>query len=228
MMDAAHSGPAHAPRQFDARSLDLAKRLTLTEKLPPPENAHDLRFSDFYRLPMGRHGLEFTDKLKSLDRETVRIVGYVVGQDVPSPGRFILSPIKVTMATAADGPAHDLPPAVVSCRCRPDSSASICLPFPCPRPLTDSQQPDPLPGATYPAGYPEGPLFRDVLGDFFVTGTTGDFVAAHTAGDVPLSASGLGAFLFGGTMDNTDVHFTLGQAVVGGILPRRRLADGSD
>lgn len=114
MTDAAQSGPVHAPRQFDARSLDLAKRLAMTEKLPPaPANVHDLRFLDFYRLPAGRYGLEFTDKLEGLDRKTVRIVGYVIGQDTPSPGRFILSPIKVTMAAAADGPAHDLPPAVV-------------------------------------------------------------------------------------------------------------------
>jgi alkaline phosphatase len=88
------------------------------------------------------------------------------------------------------------------------------------RPLVDTQQPNPLPGATYPAGYPAGPLNRDTLGAFLVTGQVPGTTAVHTGTDVPLSAYGLGAALFGGTIDNTDVAFAIGQAVVGGVLPR--------
>ena len=72
-------------------------------QLPPlPAGVAELHFSEFFRLPAGPLGLEFTERLKSLDGRRVRIVGYVVGSDVPSPGRFILSPYRIMLATAAD------------------------------------------------------------------------------------------------------------------------------
>ena len=82
------------------------------------------------------------------------------------------------------------------------------------QPLRDGQQPGN--GVAPLNGYPSGPLNRDVAGGFLVTGQVGDAVAAHTAGDIPLSAFGRGSKLFGGTMDNTDVFFKLMQAVIGG------------
>jgi alkaline phosphatase len=42
----------------------------------------------------------------------------------------------------------------------------------------------------------------------------------HTATDVPLSALGPGAIAFTGVLDNTDVFFRIGQAVVGGAVDR--------
>ena len=83
-----------------------------------------------------------------------------------------------------------------------------------PRPLRDSQQPF---NNTAPLNtYPSGPLNRDTAGNFLVTGQISDAVAAHTGGDVPLSASGRGSSLFSGTYDNTDVFFKVMQAAVGG------------
>jgi alkaline phosphatase len=82
------------------------------------------------------------------------------------------------------------------------------------QPLRDSQQPG---NAFAPLNtYPSGPLNRDTAGNFLVTGQIADVVAAHTGNDIPLSACGQGALLFGGTMDNTDVFFKLMQAAVGG------------
>jgi alkaline phosphatase len=83
-----------------------------------------------------------------------------------------------------------------------------------PQPLRDSQQPfnNQPPLNTYPSG----PLSRDVAGDFLVTGQINDFVAAHTASDIPVSAQGRGAAQFTGVMDNTDVFFKAMQAVLGG------------
>ncbi len=93
------------------------------------------------------------------------------------------------------------------------------------QPLRDSQQPGnnvaPL------NAYPAGPLNRDTAGNFLVTGQIADPVAAHTGNDIPLSACGLGAALFGGTMDNTDVFFSVMQGVLGGTgdsAESRRLA----
>lgn len=83
-----------------------------------------------------------------------------------------------------------------------------------PQPLRDSQQPGN--GVAPLSTYPSGPLNRDVVGNFRVTGQISDVVAAHTANDIPLSAYGRGSSLIGGTMDNTDVFFSMMQAAIGG------------
>jgi alkaline phosphatase len=88
-----------------------------------------------------------------------------------------------------------------------------------PQPLRDSQQPGN--GVAPLNGNPSGPLNRDTTGNFLVTGQIADTVAAHTANDIPLSACGLGASLFGGTIDNTDVFFALAQATVRGVAPNK-------
>lgn len=86
-----------------------------------------------------------------------------------------------------------------------------------PRPLRDSQQPfnDQSPLNSYPGG----PANRDTAGGFLVTGQVNDAVAAHTGSDIPISASGPGAALFTGVMDNTDVFFKMMQALGGGNIP---------
>ncbi|MEK0448213.1 MAG: hypothetical protein RL088_481 [Verrucomicrobiota bacterium] len=85
-------------------------------------------------------------------------------------------------------------------------------------PLRDSQQPNTnagwLPSTTTPyagivSSLPAGPLNRDLLGGFVVTGQIQDPVAAHTASDIPLSAFGRGSQYFSGYMDNTDVFFRI-------------------
>jgi alkaline phosphatase len=83
-----------------------------------------------------------------------------------------------------------------------------------PFPLRDGQQP--FNGVAPLNTYPSGPLNRDVAGNFLVTGQVQDGVAAHTGGDVPLSAQGRGAKLLTGSMDNTDVFFKAMQAAIGG------------
>lgn len=87
-------------------------------------------------------------------------------------------------------------------------------------PLRDSQQPGtpllPTPYSTISALLPNLPPNRDVAGGFLVTGQVEDTVAAHTGGDIPLSAQGRGAKFFTGYMDNTDVFFKAMQAAIGG------------
>ncbi len=81
-------------------------------------------------------------------------------------------------------------------------------------PLRDGQQP--FNGVAPLNTYPNGPLNRDVAGNFLVTGQVQDGVAAHTGGDIPVSAQGRGAKLLTGVMDNTDVFFKAMQAAIGG------------
>ncbi len=87
-------------------------------------------------------------------------------------------------------------------------------------PLRDGQQPGtlalPTPYSTISALLPALPPNRDVAGGFLVTGQVEDTVAAHTGGDIPLSAQGRGAKFFTGYMDNTDVFFKAMQAAIGG------------
>lgn len=102
----------HPARRYDVQSIALVRSMIVADA-PAPADVVDLKFGEFFKMPAGRYGLEPTERLAGLDGQRVRMVGYVVGQDTPSPGRFILAPFRLTLATAADGPADDLPPATV-------------------------------------------------------------------------------------------------------------------
>ncbi len=73
----------------------------------------ELRFRDFFSLPVGQRGLELSDTLRRADGQEVRLVGYMVQQETPAPGRFLLTPRPVQMSQHADGEADVLPPATV-------------------------------------------------------------------------------------------------------------------
>ena len=74
----------------------------------------ELRFRDFFRPPVGPTGLDISDTLRQADGQTVRLVGYMVQQESPAAGRFMLAPRPVQMSEHADGEADDLPPATVT------------------------------------------------------------------------------------------------------------------
>ena len=80
---------------------------------PAPGNAPELRFQDFFRTPMGPRGLEISDTLRRVDGQTVILTGYMVQQETPAVGHFMLTPRPVQMSEHADGDADDLPPATV-------------------------------------------------------------------------------------------------------------------
>lgn len=75
--------------------------------------APELRFRDFYRSPTGPRGLEISDTLRQADGQTVALTGYMVQQETPAVGRFMLTPRPVQMSEHADGDADDLPPTTV-------------------------------------------------------------------------------------------------------------------
>jgi alkaline phosphatase len=89
-----------------------------------------------------------------------------------------------------------------------------------PRPLRDSQQP--FNGIAPLNTYPNGPTARDAAGNFHVTGQVPGSSAVHTGSDIPLTASGRGASLFRGVIDNTDVFFLAAQAALGGVDEEER------
>lgn len=74
----------------------------------------DLKFSQFFKSPIGPAGLELSDVLRAADGRPVRLVGYMVAQEQARPGRFWLTPRPVRMSEHADGEADDLPAATVT------------------------------------------------------------------------------------------------------------------
>jgi hypothetical protein len=107
-------------------------------KLPSlPEGVEELKFSEFFRLPVGPRGLECSDRLRALDGKKVRILGFQVREQLsnctdcttetarPSakprpawinhlvPGRLLLSPSPATINMAHYGLADDLPPQIL-------------------------------------------------------------------------------------------------------------------
>ena len=74
----------------------------------------DLKFASFFKQPIGPRGLELADALRAADGKRVRLVGYMVAQEEPLAGRFMLTPRPVRMSEHADGDADDLPPATVT------------------------------------------------------------------------------------------------------------------
>lgn len=80
----------------------------------PPAAASDLKFSQFFKSPIGPAGLELSDALRAADGRPVRLVGYMVAQEQAKPGRFWLTPRPVRMSEHADGEADDLPAAAVT------------------------------------------------------------------------------------------------------------------
>jgi hypothetical protein len=74
----------------------------------------ELRFKDFFRSPQGPKGLEMSKTLLSADGQTIRITGYMVQNERPPLGRFMLTPRPVQMSEHADGDADDLPAAMVT------------------------------------------------------------------------------------------------------------------
>jgi alkaline phosphatase len=109
---------------------------------------------------------------------------------------------------------------------RPTYSTNFLTNF---QPLNPSGATAALPN---PTRAPDGLLMtgnmptRNVLGSASKTGgNTG--VAPHSADDVPLSASGPGADLFGGVYENADVHVRI-SAALGGMNHRRDLDRGTE
>ena len=69
---------------------------------------------------MGPRGPEMTNALRQADGHSVRLTGYMVQQEVPTPGQFLLTPRPVQMSEHADGEADDLPAATVLVYLSPD------------------------------------------------------------------------------------------------------------
>ncbi len=73
----------------------------------------ELKFHDFFKLPVGPRGLEPTQKLLAMNGQRVQMIGYMARQENPVAGMFILSPLPVSMGDEDDSLADDLPASAV-------------------------------------------------------------------------------------------------------------------
>ena len=75
----------------------------------------ELKFRDFYKLPIGPRGLEPDPRLLALAGKRVRLVGYMARQDASLviPGLLILVALPVTLGDEDESFADDLPAAAV-------------------------------------------------------------------------------------------------------------------
>ncbi len=76
-------------------------------------SATDLSFREFYKLPIGPLGLEPTAKLLSLRDKRVHLQGFMVKEDEPTAGIFMVSLVPVNIPDKEDGPSDYLPGATV-------------------------------------------------------------------------------------------------------------------
>ena len=85
----------------------------VTSSKAPAHEITELSFKNFYKMPIGPRGLEPTPQLIKLSDHRVRVTGYMVREEEPSKGMFMLAPQPVSLAEVADGPADDLPGATL-------------------------------------------------------------------------------------------------------------------
>jgi hypothetical protein len=71
-----------------------------------------LELKGFFKMPVGPKGLEVSEKVLNASGQKVQLTGYMVKNELPIPGAFILSPRPVQMSEHADGDANDLPASV--------------------------------------------------------------------------------------------------------------------
>ena len=84
------------------------------ETIPPqPGDVTELKFSEFFVSPIGDRGLTLTEKLRGLDGQRVRVLGYMAQQEQPVPGMFLFSAIPVRLNEEHYGLADDLPAATL-------------------------------------------------------------------------------------------------------------------
>jgi len=74
--------------------------------------ATPLELQALFKMPIGPQGLEVSDTVLNASGKKVRLTGYMVKNEVPMPGVFMLAPRPVQMSEHADGDANDLPASV--------------------------------------------------------------------------------------------------------------------
>jgi hypothetical protein len=115
---------AHRACYPDLSTSDGIDAATPESHAHPPEELPSLRFGEIFKSPIGRRGLEYTDKARFLDRKSVRVAGYMVHQCDPTPGVFLLAPGRFALHEHEYGLCDDLPASTIHVHMPEDDRAS--------------------------------------------------------------------------------------------------------
>ena len=78
----------------------------------PPAGVTELSFAEFFG-PIGDRGLEYSAKLRALDGQPVRLVGYMIRETERAPGLFRLTAWPLAVAASAPCSVDQAPPSAV-------------------------------------------------------------------------------------------------------------------
>jgi hypothetical protein len=102
------------PLAIASTDIAVPASLAVREELPAPAHGVTaLRFRDIYRNPVGPLGLELSERVRALDGQRVRMVGFMVAEEEARPGVFMFAPLPVRIGHDDEGLADDLPPSTV-------------------------------------------------------------------------------------------------------------------
>lgn len=104
-----HARPVARPSIFDAAAASPASRGALP---PPRPGTADLDFAELFA-PVGRRGLAYSEKARALEGQSVRMLGYMVRQDLPADGMLLLARYPFQLHETEYGLAEDLPASTV-------------------------------------------------------------------------------------------------------------------
>lgn len=100
---------AAGARAGEAAAVAAPAALRVDSALAPEPGTTDLKFREFYTLPIGPKGLTPSARLLGLAGQRVRMVGYMARQDAPSAGMLILAPLPVALGDEDESFSDDLP-----------------------------------------------------------------------------------------------------------------------
>ncbi|WP_326941825.1 hypothetical protein [Actimicrobium sp. GrIS 1.19] len=86
-----------------------------------PTDVAELKFREFFKMPIGPRGLDASDKLIALADKRVRIVGYMARAETPVAGMFILTPLPVSLGDEDESLSDDLPASSVFVHLNPNA-----------------------------------------------------------------------------------------------------------
>ena len=93
-----------------------------------PASVTDLKFGEFFKMPIGPRGLDASAKLLALSGKPVRIVGYMARATPPVAGMFILTPLPVSLGDEDESLSDDLPASSVFVHLDP-TSVQTAVPY---------------------------------------------------------------------------------------------------
>ena len=91
------------------RVVQAPTALQVRVELPPQAGTTDLKFRDFFALPVGPRGLVPSERLLGLAGQRVRVIGYMARQEQPSAGILIVTPLPVVLGDEDESFSDDLP-----------------------------------------------------------------------------------------------------------------------